>query len=92
LLEKLRLTIFSGQFVDGHKQEDVGEYRNTVFLLAMMTHKVNQQNYNKDGKEELDLHPPEVQSKHRIVLYHDELTFYANDCCAKGQRCSAYGY
>jgi hypothetical protein len=79
LHEKPRLTIFSGQYVDGHEREDVVEYRNTVFLLAMTTHEVNQQNYDKDG-EESDLCPPEVRSKRRVVWYHDESTFYANDC------------
>jgi transposase len=47
----------------------------------MARHEVNQRNYKKDGEEEPDLHPPGVQRKRRVVVWHhNESTFYANDC------------
>jgi hypothetical protein len=47
----------------------------------METYKVDQRNFDKNGEEQSDSRPLESQHKRRVVVwYHDESTFYANDC------------
>jgi len=72
-----------GTFVDGHKREDVVEYRKK-FLRRMVSHGfLNASNAPTDEAKkalpaDLDTPQPEVVEK-TIILFHDETTFQANE-------------
>jgi len=71
----------SGQFVDGHERADVVHYRQTVFLLSILklegeTRKWTDATMDEDVVEEPVL---EGAKRKRVIWFHDESTFYAND-------------
>lgn len=63
-----------GQYVDGHKQEDVVMYHQNVFFLPQWANiKVWTQDWSNGQPDPLP-HERKV-----VVWFHDELTFYTND-------------
>ena len=72
-----------GTFVDGHKRDDVVEYRKTFLRRRLALGFLNESNApTEEAKKALntDLDPPrpEVIDK-TVVLFNDETTFQAND-------------
>jgi len=65
-----------GQFVDGHEQEDVVNYRQPVFLPAQEEVQLKLRTWDKENVEEVGVL---LQDRHTVVWHHDESTFYAND-------------
>lgn len=65
-----------GQYSDSHEREDVVDYQQKIYLLALAELALRITRWNsKDGIHEDP--PPGVC---RVVMwYHDESTFYAND-------------
>jgi len=68
-------TGLKGQYVDGHKREDIIVYRQNVFLPGLRH--VHQCTRNWD--HQLDQPLPLPHEQHVVVWYHDESTFYAHD-------------
>lgn len=67
-----------GLYVDGHEQEDVVAYRQTIYLPALAAVEDRLRTYDSDGNEEpyAGLQP----MTHRLVIwFHDESTFHTND-------------
>jgi hypothetical protein len=75
----------SSQFVDGHEREDIVNYRQNVFLPAMVEYDAKIRRYNNDGTEEVGPWPHDVEDGLRpyqdqtVLWFHNESTFYAND-------------
>ncbi|KDQ49169.1 hypothetical protein JAAARDRAFT_143792 [Jaapia argillacea MUCL 33604] len=69
----------SGQYVDGHEREDVVAYRQTKFLPTMAELAWNVRVW-KDGLEEISENEPWPRNCRTVIWWHDESTFYANDC------------
>ncbi|KAH9893895.1 uncharacterized protein BXZ73DRAFT_95263 [Epithele typhae] len=72
----------SDQFVDGHKREDVVEYRQNVFLqqLKEVDHMIPQ--FNSTDSCYLPFFGPCIvgpQLQPLVVLFHDKSTFYAHN-------------
>lgn len=68
-----------GQFVDGHERDDVVTYRQETFLPAWAAIKEKTQDWSchkRDG----DYPHLSLQEQKTVVWWHDESTFYANDC------------
>ena len=65
-----------GQYVDGHERLDVVAYRSRVFIPAVgeLLDHVTKWN-SKDGT----LEDPSQGTRHVVIWYHDESTFYAHD-------------
>ncbi|OBZ79571.1 hypothetical protein A0H81_00263 [Grifola frondosa] len=68
----------TGQYVDGHKHEDVVAYRQNIFLPTIAELEWNLRVW-KDGLEEITSDEPRPRNRHTIIWFHDESTFYAND-------------
>ncbi|KAG2036349.1 hypothetical protein BDR03DRAFT_1011698 [Suillus americanus] len=67
----------SGQYVDGHKRDDVVTYRQKKFLPSIAELFIHMRTW-KDGLEEASDEPhPHTQCV--VLWFHDESTFYAND-------------
>jgi hypothetical protein len=61
------------QYVDGHEQEDVVDYRQNVFLPRWANIKACTQDWS-------NCQPDPLPHKRKVVVwFHNELTFYAND-------------
>ena len=72
----------NGMYIDGHKHEDVVEYRRE-FIEWWKVYEKWMYTYNNNGKlnNELSGFPvPPGQQFHLILVTHDESTFYENDC------------
>jgi hypothetical protein len=67
----------SGQYVDGHEREDVVNYRNHVFLPALLS-RVNHQRI-WDANCTTELLPAPITGRQVVFWFHDESTFYAHD-------------
>ncbi|KAG1724227.1 uncharacterized protein EDB91DRAFT_1062922 [Suillus paluster] len=66
-----------GQYVDGHERIDVIQYRQEVFIPAIMAIEPRLNKWLKDGiTSESSLSPGE---RHVEAWFQDEVTFYAND-------------
>ncbi|KAJ8584318.1 hypothetical protein M405DRAFT_866319 [Rhizopogon salebrosus TDB-379] len=66
-----------GQYVDGHERIDVIQYRQEVFIPAIMAIEPRLKKWLKDGiTSESSLPPGE---RHVEAWFQDEVTFYAND-------------
>ena len=65
-----------GQYTDGHEREDVVEHRQLVFLPAMAEAESKARKFDKNGDDVGDM----SLSRHVIIWFHDESTFYAHDC------------
>ena len=63
-----------GQFVDGHKCEDVVNYHQNIFLPSWSNIKAKTQDFSQVNQP-----MPPSSEYHTVVWFHDELTFYAND-------------
>ena len=70
-------TGLKGQYVDGHKREDVVSYRQNVFLPGMRRFCNHTRTWNQERGSDQPL--PQPHERHVVVWYHDESTFYAND-------------
>ncbi|KAK0495603.1 hypothetical protein EDD18DRAFT_1354058 [Armillaria luteobubalina] len=69
-----------GQYVDGHEREDVVKYWREVFLPAMAALESRMRKWSSnDGPETV----PDSHTRCVVVWFHDESTFYANDCRQK---------
>jgi hypothetical protein len=68
----------SSQFVNGHEQDNVVAYRQTVFLPVWAEFLECTRIYNNDGYEYIRLR---LSACRVIVWNHDECTYYANDRC-----------
>jgi hypothetical protein len=67
----------SGQYVDGHEQDDIVEYRQKVFLPRWKELEPNLRAWTQDGTgEEVGERP---QPQWVVVWFHDESMFYANN-------------
>lgn len=66
----------TGQFVDGHKRDDVVAYRQTVFL-PILAELLSQTRVYDDGIEN---RIPHLSGRCMVIWNHDESTYYANDC------------
>ena len=64
-----------GQYVDGHKRDDVVRYRQQVFLPQMVEYMSRMRRWLEDSGWDI---PPKV-ARALIIWHHDESTFYAND-------------
>lgn len=66
-----------GQFADGHKREDVVEYRMKKYIPEWIRLEQRMRTWDSDGKEI----PPQLEEGERVVIvwFHDESTFYAHD-------------
>ncbi|KAG2345057.1 hypothetical protein BDR05DRAFT_975240 [Suillus weaverae] len=67
----------SGQYVDGHKCDNVMTYHQTKFLTSIAELFIHMCTW-KDGLEEA-CNEPHLHTQHVVLWFHDELTFYAND-------------
>lgn len=69
-----------GQYVDGHKQEDVVNYRQNVFLPCMQELRQNCWSWTGgnllDEEEDICPHP---QQPYTVFWFHNKSTFYAHD-------------
>ncbi|KAH9910170.1 uncharacterized protein B0H18DRAFT_832688, partial [Fomitopsis serialis] len=65
------------QYVDGHEREDVVEYRNNIFIPAIIDMEGRLRRWTEDGVGEVIDRP--FSGRHIVIWYHDESTFYAND-------------
>ncbi|KAH9928240.1 hypothetical protein B0H21DRAFT_781210 [Amylocystis lapponica] len=68
-----------GQYIDSHKRDDVVQYQQEIFLpffkvLTPLLHVWN----NKDMEVPEPEPPP--QKQRTVIWFHNESTFYANDC------------
>jgi len=71
----------NGMYVDGHECEDVVAYRRDVFLPFWMSIESRMMKWDNDNTPVLPQGIPNFPQQKCIVLVtHDELTFYANDC------------
>lgn len=70
-------TSLKGQYVDGHKHEDIVAYCQNVFLPGIWCVCDHTRDWNWEGQANQLLPLPNEQ--HVVVWYHDESTFYAND-------------
>jgi hypothetical protein len=64
-----------GQFVDGHKRDDVVYYRDTIFLLQLRKYQEHTRKWDRDNMPEFGPLP----GRRVIIWYHDETIFYAHD-------------
>jgi hypothetical protein len=64
----------TGQYADGHEREDVVEYRNKVFLPALLELEPRLRKWAKDGTE-----IPSSADDRVVIWWHDESIFYAHD-------------
>jgi len=64
-----------GQFVDGHKREDIVNYCQRVFLPSWSNIKAKTRDWSQVNQPM----PPPGEC-HTVVWFHDKSTFYANDC------------
>jgi len=69
-----------GQYVDGHKHDDVVFYRQHKFLPAWAKLEDQMRRWSPDDPAVEDMGPL-PQPRQVCVWFHDESTFYANDCC-----------
>ncbi|KAF8221017.1 hypothetical protein L208DRAFT_1536349 [Tricholoma matsutake] len=67
-----------GQYVDGHERKDVVDYCQKTFLPIWMSIEVRTRKWTDDQKDELIREQP--ANLCIVVWFHDESTFYANDC------------
>jgi hypothetical protein len=68
----------SGQYMDGHEQDDVVMYQQTTFLPTMAELEWNMHTW-KDGIEEARDTEPRPRNQRTVIWWHDECTFFAND-------------
>ncbi|TFY76614.1 hypothetical protein EWM64_g7399 [Hericium alpestre] len=69
-----------GQYVDGHKRDDVREYRDTVYLPKIAEADGCRRVWNRDGKEDEESRARRNPNEPVVVdHYHDETHFTAND-------------
>ena len=66
-----------GVFIDGHECSDVVEYRSTVFLPRYQELLNSSRKWTEDGNIVPSVLLP--GEKEKILITHDESTFYAND-------------
>ena len=66
-----------GQYVDGHKREDVVEYRQKEFLPKFKEIEKRMREWAADNKEMVDA--ARSAGRRIVVWFHDESTFFAND-------------
>jgi hypothetical protein len=66
-----------GQYVDGHKWEDIVAYRQHVFLPVWRRAQARTRDFSREHKE--DQPSPLPSQRHTVMWFHDESTFYAND-------------
>ena len=68
-----------GQYVDGHKCEDVVKYRQEVFIPAWKKVERRMCTWTNKNLVEDTGTLPQSHERHTVVWFHDESTFYAND-------------
>jgi hypothetical protein len=66
----------TGQYVDGHEQPDVVNYRQKIFLPSWMSIEEQTRKWTADFAEVVGEQP---HNRHTVVWFHDESTFYVND-------------
>ncbi|KAG1759608.1 hypothetical protein EDD22DRAFT_782371 [Suillus occidentalis] len=69
----------SGQYVDGHEHDNVVTYHQPKFLPSIAELFIYIRTW-KDGLEEA-CDVPRLHTQHVVLWFHDESTFYDNDCC-----------
>ena len=62
-------------YIDGHKREDVVQYREEVFIPRFRSILPTLREYDDD----LEVIKPEAGGRRRVLVTHDESTFNAND-------------
>jgi hypothetical protein len=67
----------TGQYVDGHKQSDVMNYHQKVFLPTWMSIEERTRKWTADFADEDAGEWP--HNRRIVVWFHNESTFYAND-------------
>ncbi|KAI6108212.1 hypothetical protein F5141DRAFT_1064423 [Pisolithus sp. B1] len=69
-----------GQYSDGHEHDDVVHYHQNIFLPEWSGIELSLQNWKFDDPNQ-EYSPPTTSpsSRHVVVWFHDESTFYAND-------------
>ncbi|KAI6096038.1 hypothetical protein F5141DRAFT_1191132 [Pisolithus sp. B1] len=70
-----------GQYSDGHEHDDVVHYCQNIFLPEWSSIELSLWNWKYDDPNQ-EYSPPTTSpsSCHVVVWFHDESTFYANDC------------
>lgn len=69
----------SGQYIDGHERSDVVHYQQSDFLPAWAELDRRTRSWTVENEEMVNT---ALASGHTLVVwFHDESTFYANDCC-----------
>ncbi|KIK81763.1 hypothetical protein PAXRUDRAFT_806937, partial [Paxillus rubicundulus Ve08.2h10] len=70
-----------GQYHDGHEHDNIVKYRQEVFLLAWAMSQACMHCWKKENVlvDDITTTSP-ISDPHVVVLFHNESTFYANDC------------
>ena len=70
----------TGQYADGHKQQDVVQYQQQIFFPRWKKLEANMRVYNVNGSEESSGDPiSEAPLRRVVVWFHDESIFYDNN-------------
>ncbi|KIK78535.1 hypothetical protein PAXRUDRAFT_16819 [Paxillus rubicundulus Ve08.2h10] len=79
----MKKTISLGQYVDGHEQDDVVWYHQNVFLKQWAEMEEFMHTWDPDestNNTNFPLDGASLPPQKFCVWFHDESTFYANDC------------
>jgi hypothetical protein len=71
-------TILGCQYVDEHERKDIVDYHQKTFLPRWMSIEERTWKWKEDRLQENVGEQP--QNCQIVVWFHDESTFYANDC------------
>ncbi|KAF8227164.1 hypothetical protein L208DRAFT_1405913 [Tricholoma matsutake] len=73
-----RTVVWKGVYMDGHEHDDIVEYRNKVFLPAIVWFEALMARH--EGPELKKIMPEIHKGQHRVIIqYHDECCFHTND-------------
>ena len=67
-----------GQYVDGHKREDIIAYQQDHFLPKLAKIEAKTRIWTEDGIEGPNV-VTTLDIRHTVIWYHDKSVFYAND-------------